>query len=470
MTLRAFKTSARHTEEVGDVQKEVQASLVPLTLLSAHPSNTLRNGKYKRKSASIDLSSLNKVLKINVEEMWVEVEPRMTFSDLCKVTLNYGLIPPVVPEFSSITVGGAIMGAALESSSHRFGQVSDTCLEYEVILGNGELVKCSPEKEADLFYALSGSYGTLALLTSIKLRLIKAERYVHLTYHKYNSLSEAISFLSSPPSVDFIEGIAFSREHVVIITGKMTAEASTPLFRTNHYFSPWYYQHVKKGAAEEWMLLEEYLFRLDRGAFWIGRFLASAPLLLRVLLKLRLKNINFRKKPPSDPSRLLRLFFGWAFSSKRLYKIWHAVPNTISEQLFFIHDFYVPTSNAEEALQHFLDETEIFPVWLCPIRGTTTGQFLSPNWGKENLINMGFYGIPRSNDSIPDLTAKLEKAILHLGGRKMLYSFTYYDPSLFAEIYNEERYTALRKKFHAEGSFPSLYDKVCSSLSNYNLF
>jgi FAD/FMN-containing dehydrogenase len=38
---------------------------------------------------------------------------------LVKATLKYGLVPPVVTEFPGITVGGAIQGAAAETSSFR---------------------------------------------------------------------------------------------------------------------------------------------------------------------------------------------------------------------------------------------------------------------------------------------------------------------------------------------------------------
>lgn len=457
-----FKTYSHHTEEVKNLQKQVSASKNLLSLERNLSSNTLRNGDYKNHALRLDLSSLNKALAINVEERWVDVEPRMTFFDLCKATFRYGFIPPVVPEFASITVGGAVMGAAIESGSHRFGQVSDNCLEYELILGNGELITCSPKEHPDLFYALSGSYGTFGILTRIKMRLTKAERFVHLTYRLYDTIPDAISSLASSHAEDFVEAIAFDRSHITMVTGKMTSNPSYPLVRQTNV-SPWYYQYVQGQANhnEAWMPLMDYLFRLDRGAFWMGRFLASFPLLFKVFFGLRLEQINFSKEKGNLPGSFFRLLFGWAFSSKRLYKIWHKVPNAVAERLFFIHDFYSPVSKAEAALNHFLDQTGIYPVWLCPVKGTKTPQFLSPHFGEENFINIGLYGIPHSQQPIPQLTAALEQDILGFGGRKMLYSLTYYDEALFAKIYNTGKYEALRKKFYAADSFPTLYNKVC---------
>lgn len=442
----------RHHAIVQAIQKEVLSKKENLTFSSKAPSNTLRNSAKK----GIDLSKLNRILEIGPD--WVEVEPRVTFQQLCKETLKRGLIPPVVPEFTSITVGGAIMGAALESSSHRFGQVSDLSLEYEVILGNGEVVHASPTENSDLFYALSGSYGTLGILTRIKMVLIPAKKYVHLTYHPL-PIKELLSFLKSDhQSRDFVEGIALNREEGVAITGSMSDVAKKPLYRQNRYWSPWYVQHVEGNLHREGsMTTEEYLFRLDLGAFWMGQYVLSIPAMLRLLLKLGIPKLN---ETPSSPSLLFRLLFGWTLGSQRLYQIWHHVPQTISEKLFFVHDFYTPFSRVSEVFESFVGQTEIFPIWLCPIKGTYTPQILSPHHGHDMFLNIGLYGMPKSPLSTPELSAKLEKEITLFGGRKMLYSYTYYDHESFSKIYDLSYYANVRKKFYAENAFPNIYNKV----------
>ena len=51
------------------------------------------------------------------------LEPGITMEEMVNYALENGVIPLVVPEFPGISVGGAISGAALESSSFRYGQV-----------------------------------------------------------------------------------------------------------------------------------------------------------------------------------------------------------------------------------------------------------------------------------------------------------------------------------------------------------
>ena len=48
-----------------------------------------------------------------------------------------GLVPKVVPEFRKITVGGALMGGAMESSSFAHGTFGDTISACELLLSNG---------------------------------------------------------------------------------------------------------------------------------------------------------------------------------------------------------------------------------------------------------------------------------------------------------------------------------------------
>jgi hypothetical protein len=49
------------------------------------------------------------------------------------------------------------------------GDFLDGCRAVELLLGNGSVIWCSRTEYADLFAALSGSYGTLALLLSAKI-------------------------------------------------------------------------------------------------------------------------------------------------------------------------------------------------------------------------------------------------------------------------------------------------------------
>lgn len=289
----AYKTLSEHDRATQKVQNQLKGLCSPIALAPNDASNTLREGAYKNNTDHVDLSAFTAVIHIDKQAMTIEIEPRASMRQLVAACLAEGLIPLVVPEFTSITVGGAIMGAALESSSHREGQFSDTALEYEVLLGDGSKLKVSPESHPDLFYGLSGSYGSLCLLTLVKLQLKPAKPFVHLTIEPFEDQGKLLATLKERSEADFVEGIVFEPNFGVVITGKLSD--TPPHCGQNISQSKWmdrfFYHQIlqlaQEGHKQATMTLSDYLFRLDRGAFWMGRFLLSPLLLLQAIFKFR---------------------------------------------------------------------------------------------------------------------------------------------------------------------------------------
>lgn len=452
----------RHNKKVKEIQERLKKAPHKISL-SCHTSNTLRDNEYKKITHHLNLSSLNKVLHIDQENRYALVEPSITFAALCKKTLKKNLIPKVVPEFESITVGGAIMGAALESSSHKYGQFCDTCIEYELILGDGTKMIASREKNPELFYGVSGSYGTLALLTLVKVSLIPAKKYVSLTYVPLHSIEELLDFFHKNETNDFLEGMAFSKDRLLGIKGVMSDQKEHSFYSQKRYFSHWFPTHLSQIFSEtkETMSIKDYLFRFDRGAFWMGYFMLKRTFFLKALFNVGVKHLKNTKITSLKVPFLFRLFFGWLFPSKRLYKLWHRVPKALKENLFIIQDFYTPAKQVPFFFKYLTENIGIYPLWFCPLLGTQTPQYASPHFGKERFfINIGVYGMPNSSSNTVDLTIQLEKKIISFGGKKMLYSLTYYDEKSFNDIYHGSELSMLREKFHAEKSFLSLYNKV----------
>jgi len=168
-----------------------------LCVLNKGPeSNQVHDTSYKmQKACAIDLSSWKDVLRVDTERMLVRAEPMVKMQQLADATLRHGMLPSVLPEFKHITVGGAIMGAALESSSHMHGDFLDGCRSVELLLGDGSIVQCSREERTDLFDALSGSYGTLGLLLSAEIICQPAFPFVEIKYRLYSSVDSGVAAL-----------------------------------------------------------------------------------------------------------------------------------------------------------------------------------------------------------------------------------------------------------------------------------
>ena len=88
------------------------------------------------------------------------------------MTLPKGLMPLVVPQLRTITLGGAVTGLGIESTSFRNGLPHESVLELDMLTGAGDVVARGPDSEhADLFTGFPNSYGTLGYAVRLRIEL-----------------------------------------------------------------------------------------------------------------------------------------------------------------------------------------------------------------------------------------------------------------------------------------------------------
>ena len=105
-------------------------------------------------------------------------------------------------------------GGGIESSSHAAGCFLDTVEELDIITGDGThhtgVTRTGPK--ADLFHALSVSFGSFGILTRLCLRVDLAPRLVHVRYLHFDSLAGATDAMealaNAPHAPEFIDGVA----------------------------------------------------------------------------------------------------------------------------------------------------------------------------------------------------------------------------------------------------------------------
>src|SRR5690606_9943923 len=101
----------------------------------------------------LDVSGFNRVLSVDPEERVAEVQGMTTYEDLVDATLPHGLMPLVVPQLKTITLGGAVTGLGIESTSFRNGLPHESVREMQVITGAGEVITARRDNEhADLYW------------------------------------------------------------------------------------------------------------------------------------------------------------------------------------------------------------------------------------------------------------------------------------------------------------------------------
>ena len=127
-------------------------------------------------------------MEIDLENLIADVEGMTTYEELVKETLKYSCSPTVVPELKSITIGGALSGIGIESSSFRYGLVHETIKETEILLADGNVVTCNANNQfKDLFFAFPNSYGTFGYVLRVKVQLIQVKKFVKLRHLKFSN-------------------------------------------------------------------------------------------------------------------------------------------------------------------------------------------------------------------------------------------------------------------------------------------
>ncbi len=83
----------------------------------------------------------------------------------------------------------------------------------------------------DMFYAVPWSYGTLGFLVAAEIRIIPAKKYVRLEYQPCYKFDEICKVFDEETMKhkdnNFVEGLMYSENKGVIMTGTLTDDAES---------------------------------------------------------------------------------------------------------------------------------------------------------------------------------------------------------------------------------------------------
>ena len=120
-----------------------------------------------------------------------------TYEDLVDATLPYGLMPEVVPQLATITLGGAVTGLGIEASSWRSGLPHESVLDLDILTGAGEVVHATPDGEhAELFATFPNSYGTVGYALRLTINLVPVKPFVRLRHLPFSSVDDLTAALT----------------------------------------------------------------------------------------------------------------------------------------------------------------------------------------------------------------------------------------------------------------------------------
>ncbi|PON34997.1 Cytokinin oxidase [Parasponia andersonii] len=125
-------------------------------------------------------------------------------------TLRYGLTPKSWTDYLYLTVGGTLSYAGISGQAFKHGPQINNVYQLQVVTGKGEVITCSEDQNADLFYAVLGGLGQFGIITRARISLEPAPKmvkWIRVLYSDFSSFSQDQEHLiASQNSFDYIEG------------------------------------------------------------------------------------------------------------------------------------------------------------------------------------------------------------------------------------------------------------------------
>lgn len=163
------------TEEVSEMMKVCHRRRIPVT---AYSGGTSLEGHFAatRGGVCVDFGMMDRVLRLDVDDLDVVVQPAVRWEGLDEELGKEGLFFPPDPGPGAM-IGGMVGTGCSGTNAYRWGTMREWVVSLTVVLADGTIVKTRqrPRKSSagyDLTKLFIGSEGTLGLVTEATLKVV----------------------------------------------------------------------------------------------------------------------------------------------------------------------------------------------------------------------------------------------------------------------------------------------------------
>ena len=207
-SLRAPAYGFRPTcaEEILDVVN--LAKNLGLTVTARGAGRSYNDASLNGGGIVLDMSEMDKILEWDSTSGLVRCEPGVTLKQLWQCVEPEGWWPPVVSGTMKTTLGGCLAANIHGKNNFQKGTIGEHVAEFTALLPTGESIICTPETNADLFYAMISGWGMLGVFTSITLQMKRIySGLIAVDAWSVPNLSQHLSdLLDNAPRYDYIVG------------------------------------------------------------------------------------------------------------------------------------------------------------------------------------------------------------------------------------------------------------------------
>jgi D-lactate dehydrogenase (cytochrome) len=145
---------------------------------------------------SLDVSQMDKVLRISQEDLDCTLQPGVRRKQLNEILATHGLFFPVDPG-ADATLGGMAATGASGTTTVKYGAMKELVMSLTVVTPNGEVITTSRRARKtsagyDLTHLFVGSEGTLGVITELTLRVFGIPEVIAAATMQFPSLRSAV--------------------------------------------------------------------------------------------------------------------------------------------------------------------------------------------------------------------------------------------------------------------------------------
>ncbi|MEM9352269.1 MAG: FAD-binding oxidoreductase [Planctomycetota bacterium] len=227
-------THAAPTSAAGVSECIVQAAATGQAVYPVAGGPALEGSAIDRSGVAVSMSGLSRVIDFPARDMTITLEAGVTMAALQETLSAEGLrLPLDVPHAESATIGGVVAYSPVTPSSSGSGTVRDYVIGIEAAGADGELFKGGGRVVKnvagyDFCKLLSGSRGTLGVVTQVTLKLKPAAETTATLAVPVDALSEAETAFERlaglpalPAAVELVAGPEWREtaqaEHLVVV-------------------------------------------------------------------------------------------------------------------------------------------------------------------------------------------------------------------------------------------------------------
>ena len=206
-----------NTEQVQEVVKLANKYKTPIICRGAG-TNVVGACTALHGGIILNFSKMNRIIKINPENMTAIVEPGVVLGDLQNEVEKFGLFYPPDPSNLAVsTIGGSIAQNSGGAKSFKYGTTKDYIVDLKVVMADGSILRTGANTIKNstgynLNTLFAGSEGTLGIVVEATLKLIPKPESKKVFMAYFDSVKEAVSAVGAlieqrihPAAIDFMD-------------------------------------------------------------------------------------------------------------------------------------------------------------------------------------------------------------------------------------------------------------------------